>query len=188
MKYYRLAKGEEIKYVSIPSESWLPLAEYVCFHPDYDGSQDGLLDLYDDITDSEDDPEWFFEELPEVQYDTCVEVSQDEYRKQTGGIEKACYYYRNDNEPYYEGELPESWYEEAQTELLPVSYWCDQFGYEDDMCKVLEDFINNFNMFETMVGMMQGVDPELEVEAYDRWIYAHALESMGKTELISYRK
>ena len=33
---------------------------------------------------------------------------------------------------------------------------------------------------------MQGVDPELQSEAYSRWIYAHALVEMGKTELVSY--
>ena len=59
MKYYRLENEEKIKYVALPSEFWLPVAEYVCFHPDYKHEDD----LFDLIADREDGPEWFLEEL-----------------------------------------------------------------------------------------------------------------------------
>lgn len=174
MKYYRLAKGKEVKYVALPSEFWLPVAEYVCFNPDYDGSCDTDENLFDMVSDYGSGPDWDFCELPETKYDTCVELSQEEYHKLTGGIEKADYYHRND-EPYYEGELPEDWEDKAQQILLPDSYWCDQFGYEGDWCKVVNNQIDSENMFYTMLELMQGVDPELQVEAYDRWIYGNAL-------------
>ena len=187
MKYYRLSKGTDVKYAQVPSDFWLPLAEFVCFNPEFDGTMDGLEELYDLIADDEDDPEFDFSELPETKYDTCVELSQSEYRKLTGGIEKTDYYYRNDDEPYYEGEMPEGWYDEAQQALLPSSYWCDNFGWNDDWEKVKEEMINNFCMFECLVGFIEAVDIELETEAYDRWIYAHALEAMGETDKIKYR-
>lgn len=188
MKYYRMAKGSEVKYAQVPSEFWLPLAEFVCFNPEFDGTRDGLLELFDLLADVDDDPEYDLSELPETKYDTCVELTQDEYRKLTGGIEKTDYYFRNVNEPYYEGKLPEGWYEKAMDALLPSSYWCDNFGWNDDYAKVQEDMINNFNMFECLVGFIESIDIELEEEAYDRWIYAHALEALGETEKISYRK
>ena len=188
MKYYRLAKGNEVKYAQIPSEFWLPLAEFVCFNPEFDGSRDGLWELYDLVADADDDPDFDFSELPGTEYDTCVEISQCEYRKLTGGIEKADYYYRNADEPYYEGEMPDDWYDMSQQVLLPASYWCNNFGWNDDCGKVQEEMINNFNMFECLVGFIEGIDIELETEAYDRWIYAHALEALGETDKISYRK
>lgn len=174
MKYYRLAKGAKVEYVALPSEYWLPVAEYVCFHPDWYGTLECQEFLFGLISDREDYPDWDLSELPDVVYDTCVELSQAEYRKLTGGIEKADYYHRND-EPYFDGELPEDWEEKAQQILLPDSYWCDQFGYEGDWYKVVDGQIDNENMFYTMVELMQGVDPELQVEAYDRWIYGNAM-------------
>ena len=90
MKYYRLENEEKIKYVALPSEFWLPVAEYVCFHPDYKNEDD----LFDLIADREDEPEWFLEELPEVQYNTCVELTQEEYQVHTGFIEQADYFFR----------------------------------------------------------------------------------------------
>ena len=184
MKYYRLENEEKIKYVALPSEFWLPVAEYVCFHPDYKHEDD----LFDLISDREDEPEWFLEELPEVQYNTCVELTQEEYQVHTGFIEQTDYFFRNPGEPYYNGEMPDDWEDEAQRALLPSSYWSDQFGYNGDLYKLIDGQIDSQNMFETMIEYMQGVDPELQSEAYSRWIYAHALVEMGKTELISYRK
>lgn len=188
MKYYRLSKGSEVKYAAIPSEFWLPVVEYVCFHPDYYGTVECQEFLFGLIADADDFPDWDFSGLPEVQYDTCVELTQKEYQKLTGGIEKTDYYLRNADEPYYMGEMPEDWFETSQVVLLGVSHWNDHFGWEDDYAKVVDGQIDNENVFYTMLDLMQGVDPVLELESYDRWIYAHALESMGKAELISYRK
>lgn len=181
MKYYRLAKGTEVKYVALPSEFWLPVAEYVCFHPDWYGTSECEEFLLSLISDNEDFPDWDLSGIPETQYDTCVELSQKEYRKLTGDISKADYYYRNEAESYYEGELPEDWEEQAQKVLLPDSFWCDTFGYEGDWCKVVDGEIDTEYMFSTMLELMEGVDPELQLEAYDRWIYAHALVKLGKT-------
>lgn len=187
MKYYRLAKGTEVKYVALPSEEFLPLAEYVCFNPRY--SRKDIRELFMTVALSykaPDGSEWDFNDLPETEYDTCVELSQDEYRKLTGDIYEADYYYRNGNEPYYEDELPEDWEEKAQEILLPDSYWCDQFGYEGDWSKVVSDEIDSYNPFVAMIDLMQGVDPELQLEAYDRWIYAHALDMLGEKDKIRY--
>lgn len=181
MKYYRLAKGSEVKYVALPEEGLLPVAEFVCFNPLY--KKKGVHWLFTSVALSYvplDGSEWDFDSLPETKYDTCVELSQEEYRKLTGDIYEADYYYRNENEPYYEGELPEDWEEQAQKVLLPDSSWCDHFGYEGDWCKVVDGEIDCYDAFVAMIDLMEGVDPELQLEAYDRWIYAHALVKLGK--------
>lgn len=187
MKYYRLSKGNEVKYAQVPSEFWLPLVEYVCFNEEFDGTWDGLSELYDLLADSEDDPEYDLSELSDTEYDTCVELSQDEYRKLTGGIELADYYYRNSDEPYYEGDMPDDWYEFTGIKFAGTGRMGNELGWNDDWCKVTEDMINNFGMFECLVSFIEGIDIELEIEAYDRWLYAAALEADGQLDKISYR-
>lgn len=107
-----------------------------------------------------------------------TKINQDEYRKVTGLSYLSSNYASHPN--FFRGDvLPEDWREQAIA-VLTSGGWIDLLGWEDDLAKLVDEQIDSAQMFDLMQAHMTGLDPVLELEAYDRWLYGEALAAQRK--------
>ena len=100
-----------------------------------------------------------------------TEINQDEYRKVTGDSYLSSNYASHPN--FFRGDiLPEDWREQAMA-VLTSGGWIDQPSWWTN--RLIQP-----QMFDLMQAHMTGLDPVLELEAYDRWLYGEALAAQRK--------
>lgn len=164
MRYYKFTSTNgEIKIAAVPSEELLLWAKCLIFRESstlpFDSIEDDALQSVESIAEAA--------KVVEI-----IEISQSEYRLKTGDSADSCHY--AERPEYFRGELPENWEEVAMKELTS-SCWIDQFGWNNDMCKVINGEIDSLDLMRDMWDFMFGIDPELYLEAWNRWLYGIAL-------------
>ena len=154
MKYYRIERNGESKFIAIPSEEWMTYCYLYVF---------GIVTDKDLLYKGEYEPLNDFE---------IEELSQVTYRAITGGVEKADFY---EEGLLYQGEMPDDWEMFAQQVLLPD--YRDEFGNANDYYMVVHNEVAESSCaFWEMLNLCQGIDPELYADGYDRWLYGKALQ------------
>ena len=154
MKYYRIERNRESKFIAIPSDEWMTPCYLYAF---------GIVTDRDLL---------YKGEYVSPNADAIEELSQATYRAITGGIEKADFY---EDGLLYDGEMPDDWEALAQQILLPD--YRDEFGNANDYSMVVNDEVAESSCaFWEMLNLCQGIDPELYADGYDRWLYGKALQ------------
>lgn len=172
MKYYKFTSGTgEIKWVALPSEIFLTQAIHLVFRDEKKGLPFKLEDECFIYTPSENN----CSEGERVA--SFVEIGQDDYRKITG--QSHLYSPYSERECYFKGKLPENWYEIVSEELTSGG-WIDQIGWENDFAKMVEGEIDSLPLLKLLWDNMFGLDPILELEAIDRWLYGESIRNNDK--------
>lgn len=154
MKYYRIERNRESKFIAIPSDEWMTPCYLFAF---------GIVTDRDLL---------YKGEYVSPNADAIEELSQATYRAITGGVEKADFY---EEGVLYEGEMPDDWETLAQQVLLPD--YRDEFGNSNDYSMVVNDEVAESSCaFWEMLNLCQGIDPEIYADGYDRWLYGKALQ------------
>lgn len=167
MNYYSLTNQEgKEKLVAIPSAEYLWMAMTLAFRKreqnlPFHYNEDGTFTLDKDFT------------IPVMK---ATEISQEEFRQQTQATTWEDSYFAQFDCIFDGEELPENWHEKSMN-ILSGSSWVNEFGWEDDLAKFVDGEIDSENMCIMFWKHMSDIDPVLELEANDRWLYGSALKA-----------
>lgn len=169
MKYYKFTSYlGEVKLAAVPTEELLFTAMRLVFRDKEKGLP--FKDVNGGFQYTETDSN--IEKSNSVK--SVEEISQDEYRHSTGTSHMCSCYAKRDC--YFKEDLPEDWLQKAMSTLTSGG-WANQFGWENDLSKVVDGEIDSLELLNLMWNNMFGLDPILELEALDRWLYGTAIES-----------